>query len=625
MTLYVFFSFVAFLLYAQAAFYFLRATPKTKVNILFDLKLLSLALISLIITIIHFTDQVHAVYQLDRLGVFGWISFPVLTSSFFYAQSNISDKRIGYIIRFVLSPIALAILIRYLYQPETLKLFYLGESGIWYFKTNIESIWTKLSIVYLSSNTVIVVYSVSRWLMYHHKSIYKKERIKANIIFTSLLLFIIISLGSHIVLPLLGAASIPAMIHIAALPMMAGIFFTTVITHPNTFFSEMISQILMQRIKEFVFYLDHNGLIYSVNEYTAETMGYSVSELKNNAPSIFLRPSTIITTGLESIEMNDKSPAKKCFLITKTGEKIPVSINMQRINDALNNTTGFLMIASDYRQTNILKKEHKQKLRIEKKLRLLNNKLSEITRIRNKGLIDAKNKLNAEQEKQLIIEQKIYKELKAKQEVLREIHHRVKNNMQIIVSLINIEHNKSKTPKRLKNSLNSIAGRIRDISVIHDYLYDSPYMGKIDFSKFITKTSDELASRHPNKEQIFFNVSTSDDELTIEKAIPCGIIVFELINNSLKYAFSKPRQMNNHETDDHHDFKDHMVIYIEFFRESGRFKLQVKDNGKGMALTNNQPKQKKIGLTLVDVLVNEYLHGDISYETNNGTAVSISF
>lgn len=624
MTTYVFLSILAFLLYLQANIYLLRVMPGSTIKTLFSLKLFALSWVSLFITLSHFTDQVRIVYKLDMISIFGWLSFPILISLFFYKNSGTTSKVIETLVKYILTPIALAILIRYLYQPETLKQYYQGASGIWYFKTNVNSFWTNLSTFYLFTNSTIVIYSFVKWFKSVKKGSLRKENIKTGIIFISLLIFISISLLTHIFLPGLGSPAIPPMVHISAIPLMAGLFLTTVLMHPNAYYNEMISQIFINRIKEFVFYLDHNEMIYSINQFTIDNLGYSVSEISKQPPDNLFKPKAIIKELLMNAAINKKTKPTTCFLLTKSGNPIPVSVSVSKVYDAFNNMVGFLIVATDSSQVIALEEEYNKRLRIERKLQDMNVQLNKRIELRLKALIKSKQKLNDEHSRHKTTEERIKKEIAKKGEIIREIYHRVKNNIQMIVSLINMERNKPQTKMETKKILAGITSRILDISQIHDYLYDSPYMGKIQFNHFIIKTIRDLKANHKNKEEVYFNVSVSKDDICIDQAIPCGIIFYELINNALQYASVSEPSVIAVSRDN--DFSaERLIINIEFYKERERFYLSVKDNGKGITLINNVPAQKKIGLTLVETLVNDYLNGEIGYNASNGTSINISF
>ncbi len=626
MALYAFFSFVAFLLYLQAVIYFLRMMPRTKANKMFVLLLASLAIISGFIFARQFIHDLQIIYLLDRFAVIGWISFPLLATSYvILASDGPISKSISHTVRYILLPMAILLSARYVAHPHSLKHFYMAESGIWYFSTNIRALWTIIAVIYGAINALLSIQVLYQWIKRSKKGKYIKEKIKTRFIFASVLAFAIISAISVIIAPLLGSTKLPSLMHIAALPTMTVIFLSTVLLHPQAFFKEMLSDIFMQRIREFVFHLDHTGKIYSVNDYALEKLGYLSLEMENKEAGVFFKPAKIINQQIENVAMNEPGRQVISLLKPKHGNPITVSLSVKKVYDTFYNMVGFIVIASDYRQTHELFKENKARLRLEQQLIAINQELEKRISARESALLKARDKLNEEDRMQQAAEQKIISELKTKEQIFYEIHHRIKNNMQMIVSLLNIEQNKKDTRDYLRKAFGKIAGRVHDMAVIHDFLYNSPYLGKINFNHLLHKTSDDLKGRFLKHKNVFFNISSTSDMMTIDQAIPCGIIVYELLYNSLQHAFGW--QTESHDTVglSRIDSAGFPAIHIEFFKKNEYYYLYVADNGLGISMHDNKPVKKHIGLSVVELLVIEYLGGEINYVAENGTKVSISF
>ncbi len=625
MTLYTFFSFVAFLLYLQAAMYFSRLMPGTKANRLFVLVLASLATISAFIFSRQFIHNIQVIYMLDRFAVISWISFPLLATSYVtVASGSHVNKKIMYLIHFVLVPIAVFLSARYIVHPQSLKEFYMAESGLWYFNTNIRALWTIMAIIYGFLNALPGIYVVYLWMKRSKSANCVKDMIKTRLIFASVIFFAVFSLTSVIIAPLTEKTQLPSLMHIVALLPMSVIFLTSVLLHPKAYFPEMVSNLFMKRIKEFVFYLDHNGKIYSVNDYTLELLGYLLLEMVNKEVGVFFKPSKIISQQIEDVAMNRPGRQVISLLNPKSNDPITVSLSVTKVYDTFRNMLGFVVIARDYRQTHELYKESKARVRKEQRLVAINKELEKRITARESTLIYARDKLRIEQQMQQETEQKLINELKTKEKILYEIHHRVKNNMQIIVSLINLEQHKDGTREHVQKLFSKLAGRVRDISVIHDFLYDAPYLGKINFTHFLQRTTNDLKGRFSRIKNLFFNISATQDLITIDQAIPCGIIVFELLYNSLQHAYSVQGHSGSK--------KQHSIdpaatpaIHIEYFKKNDQYFLNVSDNGNGIALQDGKPLNKSIGLSLVELLVNDYLKGAINYAAKNGTKISIRF
>ncbi|MDY6898538.1 MAG: histidine kinase dimerization/phosphoacceptor domain -containing protein [Cyanobacteriota bacterium] len=206
------------------------------------------------------------------------------------------------------------------------------------------------------------------------------------------------------------------------------------------------------------------------------------------------------------------------------------------------------------------------------------------------------------------VEDKLKASLKEKEVLLKEIHHRVKNNLQIISSLLRLQSGYIKDKQALdifKDSQN----RVRAMALIHENLYQTKDLAKIEFSEYIRKLKNNLV-RCYNIENIDINTSIEKLFLKLDTAIPCGLIINELISNSMKHAF------NNSEKGE---------IYVEFITlQPGKYSLSVSDNGVGVTENIDSLKKHSLGLELVWNLV-EQLEGTIIYNSKLGTSFRITF
>ncbi len=208
-------------------------------------------------------------------------------------------------------------------------------------------------------------------------------------------------------------------------------------------------------------------------------------------------------------------------------------------------------------------------------------------------------------------EEQIRSSLAEKEVLLKEIHHRVKNNFQIIISLINLQSNTIKDPVLLK-MFNDSTNRIRAMALVHEKLYRSEDMTKIDFASYIKTISEELHGSYTtgaNRPQLI--IETEEIQLGIDQSIPCGLIVNELITNALKYAFP--------------DGGIAGTIRITL-RQTGdnEITMSVADNGIGIPESIQVDNTTSLGMQLVGVLVKQ-IHGEFSINRTGGTAWTIIF
>jgi PAS domain S-box-containing protein len=206
-------------------------------------------------------------------------------------------------------------------------------------------------------------------------------------------------------------------------------------------------------------------------------------------------------------------------------------------------------------------------------------------------------------------ENKIKASLKDKEVLLKEVHHRVKNNMQIISSLLNLQIdylNDEDAVDVLKESQN----RVKSMAMIHEKLYLSKDLTQINFANYIQNLVSNLFCSYNIKEsQINPILKIEDVNLNIETAIPCGLIINELISNCLKYAF--PNQM-----------KGEIIIALKSVGD--KFELIISDNGIGLPENFNINNIKTLGILLVKSLT-EQIDGKISIHGKHGTQFKITF
>lgn len=207
-------------------------------------------------------------------------------------------------------------------------------------------------------------------------------------------------------------------------------------------------------------------------------------------------------------------------------------------------------------------------------------------------------------------EEKIKASLKEKEILLQEIHHRVKNNMQVIASLLKLQSYYT-DDDQIKEVLRDSQTRVFAMAAVHETLYGSENLSEISFKSYLYKISDGLFQTYfADSRRIKTNIVSDDIKLEIEIASPLGLIITELISNSLKYAF--PGDRNGE-------------ITISLKKYETKFELIVKDNGVGLPDYLDWGKINSLGLNLIHSLVKEQLGGSIDFDNNNGTTFVIKF
>lgn len=199
--------------------------------------------------------------------------------------------------------------------------------------------------------------------------------------------------------------------------------------------------------------------------------------------------------------------------------------------------------------------------------------------------------------------------LEEKETLLKEIHHRVKNNLALTISLIKLQHAKIEDIKT-KKILTDIQERIYTMELLHRKLYESSNLNSIDFKEYILNLTEDIAKTYNYNTDVKIDIKMEKLLLDIQIAMPCGLILNELITNSFKYAFK-----NN----------PNPKLEITMRKEEEFYFLSVKDNGQGLEEEIDLNRSKTLGLKLINSISKLQLNGEISYSYEEGSLFKIIF
>ena len=206
-------------------------------------------------------------------------------------------------------------------------------------------------------------------------------------------------------------------------------------------------------------------------------------------------------------------------------------------------------------------------------------------------------------------EEEIQKSLKEKEMLLSEVHHRVKNNLAIISGLLEMQVFNT-DDKKLLAKLKESQSRIQSIAMVHEKLYSSESFSEIAIDKYIDDLLDMLVdSMDDLGKRISVEKNMDPVKLAVRQAIPCGLLLNELITNAYKHAFED---------------RDEGTIYIGIKQQNGSLTLEVIDNGIGLPDDFSMADQSSLGMTLVSTLVRQ-LEGDLEVSSDNGACFSVTF
>lgn len=307
-----------------------------------------------------------------------------------------------------------------------------------------------------------------------------------------------------------------------------------------------------------------DGTIQTVNKSICDLLGYRSEELKGGSIDMLIYDEIphSESSWLKGLIKNGSIINIEKNYVAKDGRKIPVLLSMSNMCDDMGNILGIVFVAKD------------------------------ITERRR-------------------AEDQIKISLEEKETLLKEIHHRVKNNMQIVSSLLDHQSQYIKD-KNVIGIFTESQNRILSMSLVHEKLYESKDLARIDFHNYINDLVANLFQSYAvNLGEITLNLNIEDIQLDIDLAIPCGLIANELVTNSLKYAFPGGTKGE---------------IKIAFRRtEENMLEFVISDDGIGLPKDLDFRKTESLGLHLVTILAENQLHGEINLIRGKGTEFQIIF
>ena len=204
----------------------------------------------------------------------------------------------------------------------------------------------------------------------------------------------------------------------------------------------------------------------------------------------------------------------------------------------------------------------------------------------------------------------IEKSLSEKELLLKEIHHRVKNNLQVVSSLLDLQSRGIEDEEALATFMEG-QNRVKAMALIHQKLYQNEDLATIDFAEYAGQLMKELAALYPSAKGVKTEVSATEAaHFDIDTAVPLGLILNELVSNAYKYAFQDTQEGK-------------LSISVESLGD-GKYQLTVTDSGAGLPEDFDFKKAKSLGLRLVRRLAKQ-LYGEVNYQWDNGSQFTIQF
>jgi PAS domain S-box-containing protein len=389
------------------------------------------------------------------------------------------------------------------------------------------------------------------------QDVFKKRQ--ATIIWSTFAVSFVLGSITDALLPALRTYHIPDMANIFSLIWSGGIAYTIVKYRLLQVTPEAAADEIISTMGESLMLLDTEGTIVTVNRAAADLLGYEERDLIGRPASHLCAEDGELQHVLEEIEIRETIRNRECLFKTKDGRRVPTLISASGFKQK-QRLQGVILVAYD--------------------------------------ITDRKR-----------TEERLKQSLKEKEILLSETHHRVKNNLMIVSSLLDLQsaHTHSRHAREI---LKESQSRIKSMLLIHQKMYQSQTMTHIDSTDYIENLVHDLFLSYcidPSK--ICLETSIAHIPLGFETAIPCGIIINELISNALKHAF--PDGMDG-------------TIRVELKHENGHVLLCVCDNGTGISAPGDFNTTRSLGLTLVRMMA-EQLDGKVTVLSEHGTCFQISF
>jgi len=228
--------------------------------------------------------------------------------------------------------------------------------------------------------------------------------------------------------------------------------------------------------------------------------------------------------------------------------------------------------------------------------------------------------LQAEITQRVQAEEQLKAALAEKEALLKEVYHRVKNNLISLIYLVDMQAENIEAPETLA-AFEDLQGRVRAMSLVHQKLYQATDLARIDFGEYLADMTAQLFYALGNNRPIALRVEAANVFIKAKLAVTCGLIVNELVTNALKYAFPdtplNPPYREGREGGDE--------IRVEFELQENEYVLTVSDNGAGLPPELDWRATESLGLQLVNNWATYQLRGSLKVDGRQGTAFTIRF
>lgn len=563
--------------YIFLAWYVYKLDPKSRLNRIFIFLALSFSIWAFTFAFFYTAPDKSTAWFWYNLSAIGRLFYPALTLDLVLIFTENKFNNIKWYNSILLYILPLIFLYQIFTGPFITQDLIL-TNGQWFEVLITTDIWwyayNAYVLIYIAMSFLII-----GWWGYHSK--YLREKKQATVIIVTGLTAFILGLITNEFFQYLNLLTLPSMAQVFGIIFFTGIAYAIAKYKLLKLTTSIAAEQIISKVTDLVILIDPFGTINSTNSRARRLLGYSKSELEGKNWQFLVKdPAERVELGKyisnDKIQEDHEYKTMEINLKTKRGNYLPTNSFLSVIKDDFG-VIGMFLVGQDLRQTRKLQEEIQEK-----------NKAQKVAKAN---------------------EEKLKKSLVEKELLLREIHHRVKNNMQIISSLLNLQAGYLKDQNAI-SALKESQVRIMSMAMIHENLYRSDNLTGIEFKEYANHMIKNLFHTYNiNMEKIKVNLVASDIYLNIDTAMPCGLIINELVTNSIKHAFPEDKTG---------------TILIQMEQKDNQYYLTVSDNGTGLPPQLNIQNTETLGLMLVNSLVGQ-LEGNMDINREGGTTFNITF